>query len=64
MEGLYDEPRRGAPREIGDEEIAAMIRRTLEARPNGATHWKPAGHGQGNRPRALDVHRIWRAFGL
>ncbi|HMA57552.1 MAG TPA: IS630 family transposase [Pseudolabrys sp.] len=64
MEGLYDEPRPGAPREIGDDEIAVTIRKTLETRPKGATHWslrtmaKEIGHAPST------VHRIWRAFGL
>src|SRR5215510_4833106 len=39
MDGLYDEPRSGAPRQIGDDEIAATVRKTLETRPRGATHW-------------------------
>ena len=39
MDGLYDEPRPGAPRAIGDDEIATTIRKTLETRPKGATHW-------------------------
>ena len=64
MDGLYDEPRPGAPRTIGDDEIAATIRKTLETRPKGATHWslrtmaKEIGHAPST------VHRIWRAFGL
>ena len=40
-DGLYDEPRPGAPREIGDDEIASAIRKTLETLPKGAT---PASH--------------------
>src|SRR5258707_10723140 len=39
MDGLYDEPRPGAPREIGDDEIASTVRKTLETRPKGGTHW-------------------------
>src|SRR5882672_4710718 len=39
MDGLYDEPRPGAPRAIGDDEIASTIRKTLETRPKGGTHW-------------------------
>jgi hypothetical protein len=64
MDGLYDEPRPGAPREIGDDEIATAIRKTLETLPKGATHWslrtmaKEIGHAPST------VHRIWRAFGL
>src|SRR6202007_3028715 len=63
MDGLYDEPRPGAPREIGDDEIASTIRKTLETRPKGGTHWslrsmaKEIGHAPST------VHRIWRAFG-
>ena len=33
LDGLYDEPRPGAPRQIGDDEIADTIRRTLETWP-------------------------------
>jgi len=64
MEGLYDEPRPGAPRQIGDDEIASLIRKTLGARPKGATHWslrtmaKEVGHAPST------VFEIWRAFGL
>ena len=64
MDGLYDEPRPGAPRAIGDDEIATTIRKTLETRPKGATHWslrsmaKEIGHAPST------VHRIWSAFGL
>jgi hypothetical protein len=42
MDGLYDEPRPGAPREIGDDEIATTIRKTLKML---------ADHGHGDRPR-------------
>jgi transposase len=38
MDGLYDEPRPGAPRQIGDDEIATTIRKTLQTPPKGATH--------------------------
>ena len=64
IDGLYDEPRPGAPREIGDDEIAATIRKTLETRPRGASHWslRTMGRQIGHAPST--VHRIWRAFGL
>ena len=38
LEGLYDEPRPGAPRKIGDDEIAETVRKTLEETPPNATH--------------------------
>ena len=39
LDGLYDEPRCGAPRKIGDERIAEIIGRTLEETPPDGTHW-------------------------
>ena len=39
LDGLYDEPRSGAPRKIGDERIAEVIGRTLEETPPDGTHW-------------------------
>ena len=64
LDGLYDEPRPGAPRQIGDDEIAATIRKTLETRPKGATHWslRTMAKAVGHAPST--IHRIWRAFGL
>ena len=64
MDGLYDEPRPGAPREIGDDTIAATVRKTLETLPKGATHWslRTMAKEIGHAPSI--VHRIWRAFGL
>jgi transposase len=37
--GLFDEPRPGAPRQITDAQIEAVVIRTLESTPRGATHW-------------------------
>src|ERR1044071_4282247 len=38
--GLYDEVRPGAPRTIGDEQVAQLIKPTLHTKPaNGSTHW-------------------------
>ena len=42
LDGLYDEPRPGAPRTITDEAVEAVIIRTLETKPRGATHWSSA----------------------
>src|SRR5215210_353005 len=39
LDGLYDEPRVGAPRAITDEAIEAVIVKTLETTPPGETHW-------------------------
>jgi transposase len=64
LDGLYDEPRPGAPRQIGDEEIAEVIRRTLEETPSDSTHWslRSMASAVGHAPST--IHRIWQAFGL
>ncbi|MGH8632562.1 MAG: IS630 family transposase [Burkholderiales bacterium] len=64
LDGLYDEPRPGAPRRIGDDEIADTIRLTLETLPRAATHWslRSMARARGHAPST--IHRIWKAFGL
>src|SRR6266513_3343377 len=43
LDGLYDEPRPGTPRQISDEQIEQVIVRTLEETPSGETHWSSRG---------------------
>jgi transposase len=38
-EGLLDEARPGRPRTIDDDQVAAVIERTLRTTPVDATHW-------------------------
>jgi transposase len=64
LDGLLDEPRPGTPRKIGDDEIADTIRRTLETRPPGATHWSLRSMAKTVGYAPSTIHRIWRAFGL
>jgi len=62
--GLGDEPRPGAPREIGDEKIERLVRLTLEKAPKGATHWSSRMLAAKTGLSQSTVSRIWRAFGL
>ncbi len=62
--GLYDEPRPGAPRRIGDDEIAETIRLTLETTPPDATHWSLRSMARAVGYAPSTIHRIWKAFGL
>ena len=64
VEGLLDAPRSGAPRSIDDARVDAVIVRTLESVPSGATHWstRTMAHAMGMSQTAIS--RIWRAFGL
>ncbi|MFC6021619.1 helix-turn-helix domain-containing protein [Plantactinospora solaniradicis] len=39
VDGLYDEPRPGRPRRVGDAEVERVIVEMLESTPRNATHW-------------------------
>lgn len=61
---LWDEPRPGAPRQIGDETIQKAIELTLQTKPPAATHWSTRLMAQKLDLSQSAVSRIWRAFGL
>lgn len=64
LEGLYDEPRVGAPRTVTDEDVEAVIVRTLETTPPGETHWSTRSMAAQAGMSHTTVGRIWRTFGL
>jgi len=61
--GLFDEPRPGVARQITDEKVEAVIVRTLETTPRGATHWSTRGMAKATGLSAMTISRVWRAFG-
>ncbi len=63
-DGLFDEPRPGAPRTIGDDRVEAVITKTLEEKPTNATHWSTRSMARRMGMSQASVSRIWRAFGL
>lgn len=64
LEGLYDEPRPGAPRQISDAQVEEVLVRTLETRPKNATHWSTRSMAATTGLSQRSIARIWRAFGL
>lgn len=64
LEGLVDEPRPGAPRTITDAQVEEVITRTLESKPEAATHWSSRGMAQRVGLSQTAIVRIWHAFGL
>jgi transposase len=62
--GLLDEPRSGAPRRISDDQVDAVVVRTLESTPRDATHWSVRSMAEATGMSRQAVHRIWKAFGL
>ena len=64
LEGLYDEPRVGGPRRITDEQVEAVIVKTLETKPKGHTHWSTRKMAEKTGMSHTTIGRIWRTFGL
>ena len=64
LDGLLDEPRPGAPRTIGDEDVGRVIRLTLETTPKDATHWSTRAMAKRAKLSQSAISRIWRAFAL
>jgi transposase len=64
LDGLHDEPRPGTPRSISDDDVEAVIVKTLEETPVDATHWSTRSMAKATGMSQSAVSRIWPAFGL
>src|SRR5947209_15280587 len=64
IEGLLDEARPGRPRTIDDDQIAAVIERTLRSTPEDSTHWSMRSMATASGYSHTTIRRIWTAFGL
>src|SRR6201997_5799257 len=64
LEGLYDEPRPGAPRKVSDAQVEKVVIQTLESTPRGQTQWSTRGLAQASGLSRMTISRIWHAFGL
>src|ERR1700756_2144533 len=64
LAGLYDELRPGRPRSIDDEQIAALLKRTLSRRPGESTHWSIRQAAQASGISRSTVHRVFQTFGV
>lgn len=64
LDGLLDEPRPGAPRQITDTHVERVLTLTLESTPQNATHWSTRSLARKCGMSQSAVSRIWRAFAL
>jgi putative transposase len=64
LAGLYDEPRPGGPRSVSDEQVAALIRKTLRTKPKDGTHWSCRAIAAETKLSKSTIHRVWQAFGI
>jgi transposase len=63
-DGLLDEARPGRPRTIDDDQVAAVIERTLRTTPADATHWSIRSMAAETGFSHTTIRRMWAAFGL
>jgi len=64
LDGLLDEARPGRPRTIDDDQVAAVIERTLRTTPADATHWSIRSMAAETGFSHTTIRRMWNAFGL
>ena len=65
MDALADKPRPGAARTITDEQVEALVTRTITERgPGQDSHWSTRTMAAETGLSQSSVSRIWRAFGL
>lgn len=62
--GLDDELRPGRPRSVSDEQVAGLVKKTLNTKPKDGTHWSVRQVAAETKLTKSTVHRIWHAFGL
>src|SRR5258705_6700111 len=63
-DGLLDEARPGRPRTINDDQVAAVIERTLRTTPADATHCTIRSMAAETGFSHTTIRRMWAAFGL
>ena len=65
ISGLYDELRPGRPRTVDDEQVAGLIRQTLQSKPkDGSTHWSVRRAAKESGISKSSVHRYLQLFCL
>ena len=64
LDGLLDEPRPGSPRTVTDDAVEAVIVKTLQDKPDDATHWSTRSMAKTTGRSQSAISRIWRAFGM
>jgi transposase len=62
LDGLLDEPRPGAPRQISDRDVERVITKTLESTPKDATHWSTRSMAKASGLTQSAVSQIARAL--
>ena len=63
--GLYDERRPGAPRTIDDDQIMALLQKTLDTKPpDSSTQWSCRSMAKATGLSKSTVQRVWSVFNI
>ncbi len=61
---LEDRPRPGRPKQISEEQEAAIVEATLRTQPKQSTHWSVRSMARSHKVSPATVQRIWRRHHL
>ena len=64
LAGLYDLPVPGRPRTFDDDEVARLMQKALNERPDDATHWSTRSFARQTELSKSTVHRYFSLFGI
>ncbi|MFF1378705.1 helix-turn-helix domain-containing protein [Streptomyces sp. NPDC058308] len=64
LDGLTDLPRGGRKRTVTDEQVAELVRLTLETKPANAARWSTRSMARRAGMSQSTVARVWRVTGL
>ena len=64
LAGLYDVPLPGRPRTFDDDEVARLMQKALNERPDDATHWSTRSFARETELSKSTVHRYFSLFGI
>ncbi len=60
IQGLHDEFRSGRPRTYKEEQVATIIKKTLETKPENGTHWTCRTMAETVECSKSEIQRIWK----
>jgi transposase len=63
-EGLFDQPRSGAPGSITDTQVERVLGATLEESPPGGRYWTSQAMADATDISATSVRRFWKKYGV
>jgi transposase len=64
LDGLIDDPRRGAPRKLTDDLIERLVAKTIDEKPAGGRPWSTRSMAKATGLSHSSVLRIWNAHGI